>query len=368
MIFIVYGTRAELIKFSPLIRELMRRKAKFKTVDIGQHDNRSLNKSLRLPDPDFRLGGSYRSTWSKLEASFVTYPIAAALALMWGLNVFVKLAAILSKGDVVVTHGNAMGVPVSIYASKFSLRNKKLVHMESGLRGNSSNTRLLDFIYKFADKRSDLLFAPFKSSMKNLKNSEINGKIIQSGDVMKDVVKETLKIKPKIKIPKGDYVVANITRSIINEVDAKHLLRALSDSPIDVLLIMNPVIKNRIEKFGLRKMLKSERIKPMQILDYPDFLHLLARSKGVITDSTGVEEECAALEKPCIVTNDFLQIPELEHEGVVKITGCNYIGVLGCLRKINDGRWKIKNKNILGKGNVTKMIADRIISLERSSK
>jgi UDP-N-acetylglucosamine 2-epimerase (non-hydrolysing) len=131
---------------------------------------------------------------------------------------------------------------------------------------------------------------------------------------------------------------------------------------------MNPVIKNRIEKFNLKKMLKSEKIKLMQTLDYPDFLHLIAKSRGVITDSTGVEEECAALGKPCIVTNDFLQIPELEQSGIAKVTGCNYIGILGNLRKINDRRWKIKNKNILGKENVTKMIADKIISLERYSK
>jgi UDP-N-acetylglucosamine 2-epimerase (non-hydrolysing) len=368
MIFIVYGTRAELIKFSPLIRELKRRKAHFNTVDIGQHDNSSLVKSLKLPQPDFHLGSSYRSIWSNLEASSMTYPVAATLALLWGFKVFVKLPSILSKGDVVVTHGNAMGVPLSIYASKLSSRKPKLVHMESGFRGNTKSTSLLDFFYEFADFRSDLLFAPFKSSEKNLRTSGVKGKVILSGDVMKEVVRETLKIKPKIKIPRGDYVVANITRSIFNKTDAKHLLHALADSPIDVILIMNPVIKRRIEKFELKGMLKSKRIKTMNSMDYPDFLHLLSRSKGAITDSNGVEEECAALCKPCLVTNDFLQIPEFEDALVVKRVGCNYIGLLGGLRKIKDGRWRIKNQNILGKGNSTKLIADYLISLEGRSR
>ncbi len=366
MIFIVYGTRAELIKFSPLIRDLKRRKTKFKTVDIGQHDNESLQKSLRLPKPDFHLGKSLRPTWSKLEATFVTYPIASLLALAWGFKVFVKLARILSSGDIIVTHGNAMGVPLAIYATKFSTKKPKLVHTESGLRGNTSSARLVDFFFKFADKRSDILFTPFKSAEKNLKAEDIKGKIILSGDLMKDVVRETLKIRPKIKMPKGDYVVANITRSIVNRHDAKNLLYALVDSPIDVILIMNPVIRKRIEKFRLDKLLKSEKIKVMLTMDYPDFLHLIKNSKGTITDSTGVEEECAFMEKPCIVTNDFLQIPELEEFGIVKKTGRNYIAILNGLRKIKNGTWKIKAKNLFGSSSPTKKIANYLIALERS--
>lgn len=368
MIYLVYGTRAELIKFSPLIRELKSRKATFKTVDTGQHENEDLRKSLRLPKPDFHLGKSYRSRWSSLEASFVTYPIASLLALVWGFKVFVKLANILSKGDVVVTHGNAIGVPLAIYATKFSMRKPKLVHMESGFRGNTKNARLLDFLYKFADNRSDILFTPFKSTEKNLRSGDIRGKVILSGDVMRDVVRETLKFKSKTKRRKGDYVVANITRSVIDKHDAKQLLHALSDSPIDVVLIMNPVIKKRLRNFNLEKLVKSKRIRQLPIIEYPDFLSLLKNSRGAVTDSTGVEEECAVLGKPCIVTNDFLQIPELESAGIVKKTGCNYIGILGGLRKIARGKWKVSSKKILGSGSPTKKIADHLLSLERYSR
>jgi len=365
MIFIVYGTRAELIKFSPLIRELKRRKADFRTVDTGQHENEALRKSLRLPKPDFHLGKSYRSKWSNLEASFVTYPMASLLALIWGLGVFVKLAHILSHGDVVVTHGNAMGVPLAIYATRFSSKRPKLVHMESGFRGNTKNARLLDFIYRFADRRSDMLFTPFKSTEKNLKSGDIRGKVILSGDVMKDVVRETLKIKPKNRKPKGDYLVANITRSVVDRHDAKQLLHALSDSPIDIILIMNPVIKKRIRNFGLEGLIKSERIIQTPAMEYPDFLHLLKKSRGAVTDSTGVEEECAVLGKPCIVTNDFVQIPELEQSGILKRAGCNYIAVLSCLRKIRYGGWKIKNRNVITGGSPTKKIVDNILSLDQ---
>lgn len=368
MIFIVYGTRAELIKFSTLIKELKSRKVDFKTVDIGQHENEKIRKSLGLPKPDFHLGSSYRKSWSRMEALVFTYPVAVILALVWGLKTFVKLAGILSRGDIVVTHGNAMGVPLAIYATKISGSGKKLVHMESGFRGNTASTKLLDFIYKLADSKCNILFTPYRSTESNLRAEGVDGKIVLSGDVMKDVVKETLKIKPRVRIPSGSYILANSTRSIVDKHDANHFLHALHDSPMKTVLILNPVISRRIERFGLAEMLKSDKIIQMPPVDYPDFLHLLKRSSGAITDSTGVEEECAALGKPCIVTNDFLQIPELENIGVTRKTGCNYIGILTGLRRIHSGRWKTKKATTMGaEGSPTKRIVDELLTHRRET-
>lgn len=364
MIFIVYGTRAELIKFSPLIRELKRRKIKFSTVDTGQHDNDSLHKSLGLPRPDFHLGKSYRSTWSGLESTMVTYPMASMLALLWGVKVFVKLARIVYNGDIVVTHGNAMGVPLAIYAARLARSRPHVVHMESGFRAGTGGSKLVDFIYRFTDKRSDYLFTPFKSSRENLKSDDIMGRIVVSGDVMKDVVKQTLRIAPKSKPPRGKYVVVNMTRSIVTKHDAKHFMKAMEDSPVKTVLVLNPVIRRRLEKFGFSKDVK--RIGAAEPMDYPDFLHLLNGSIGAVTDSTGVQEECAVLGKPCISTNDFLQIPELREAGIVRVVGTNYMGILRGLVKMTDGSWKVRNRSVMGSGSPTKLIADHIVALQRS--
>ena len=299
------------------------------------------------------------------------------LALTWGVKVFLKITWVLSRGDTIVTHGNAMGVPLAIYSARLrnyditgkpGKRKYKIVHMESGLRGNTGATRLLDAIYKFADKRSDTLFTPFNSTRKNLRSEEIKGKIILSGDVMKDVVRETLKIKPRTKNPKSNYVLASITRSIITKHDALQLLHAIRDSQMKTILILNPVIKNRIHKFGLSKLLVSDNIELMKPTDYPAFLNLLNNSKGAITDSTGVEEECAVLGKPCISTNDFLQIPELAESGVVRKAGCNYIAILGGLRKIKGGYWKVRKNSAMVSGSPTKRVADYLTRLERGSR
>jgi len=369
MINIVYGTRAELIKFSPLIRELDRRRVNFRTIDLGQHDNKSLHRALRIPEPDRHLGKSSRVAWSKLEALPVTYPFAVIMAMVWGVKVFFSISSIIKDGDVVVTHGNTMGVPPTIMATKINGvlgKNHRTVHFESGFRGGTKSSRLLDVFYRFADRHSDVLFTPFRSTEKKLRSEGMRGKIILSGDVVKDVVKQTLKIKPGIKIPTGSYVVVNITRSIVNKFDARHLVEALRDSPLDIVLITNPVIEKRLEKFRLDKLLIAPNIKKMMPMDYPDFLHLVKGSVGVVTDSGGLQEECLVMRKPCIVTNDYLQINELRDFGVVKMTGCNYSGIISGLNKIRDGRWKLVNIPTSA-GSPTKKIADYLIMMEKNT-
>ena len=63
MIHLVYGTRAELIKFSPLIRGLKKKKISFKLIDTGDHDTRSLRQELKLPEPNYYFGKSPREMW-----------------------------------------------------------------------------------------------------------------------------------------------------------------------------------------------------------------------------------------------------------------------------------------------------------------
>src|SRR5438093_13061725 len=100
MIHLVYGTRAELIKFSPLIRGLKKKKISFKLIDTGDHDTRSLRQELKLPEPNYYFGKSPRETWS-----LALFPFAVLLALLWGAYVFLRLAGIfLKEGKIIIYH------------------------------------------------------------------------------------------------------------------------------------------------------------------------------------------------------------------------------------------------------------------------
>lgn len=356
MIHIIYGTRAELIKLSTIIEELEKRKIEFKLIDNGQHDTEELRKSLKIRKPDYFLGKSLRKIWSKLESSPVTYPVAVLTSLVWGTKVFFKLLNILSReGGLVIFHGNTMSVPLVIGAAKFSRRKIRLVHFESGLRANTRRSILLDKLYKFGDHHADYLFVPYKSCEKNLRKEKVKGKILYSGDVMFDVVKRNLKFKTSERIPKTKYVVANFTRSILTKKDAEEIITTFENLKHKILGFLNPVIENRLKQFDLiRKLRNLKNVNLKRSIPYIDFLHLIKNSDFVITDSAGVEEECVALGKFCIVTNDFIQFRELENSGLIKMSGCNSEKILEI---INSNEKNLKTKLIIQKS-ATKIIAD----------
>ncbi|MDP7141469.1 MAG: UDP-N-acetylglucosamine 2-epimerase, partial [Candidatus Woesearchaeota archaeon] len=184
MIFLILGTRSEVIKLSSLIRELIKRKITFKTIHTGQHDTLNLMKSLELPEPDYYLGKSLRKQWSKSR-------IAPILALIWGASVFLKLRKIFQrdKPGIILYNGNTMAVPLACFAARSILFYKPLlVHRESGLRANSIRGGWLDPLRKTGEYFGNILFTPSKQALISLKNQYNNKKIVYTGDAKFEII------------------------------------------------------------------------------------------------------------------------------------------------------------------------------------
>jgi len=56
-------------------------------------------------------------------------------------------------------------------------------------------------------------------------------------------------------------------------------------------------------------------------LDYPDFVWMMNRSKIIITDSGGVQEEAPSLGKPVLVMRNTTERPEAVDAGTVILVG-----------------------------------------------
>lgn len=396
MMHIVYGTRAELIKFSYFIKELKRRNIEFKLVDTGQHDTRYLTKILKLPDPDYFLGESLRKFWIKQRYHF----ISSLIALFWGFFVFLKLRKIFRReGEIIIFHGNAMSVPLSVFAAKFARKflllsfisiialsikiliaktfgrnfnfklmlssdsNLTLIHFESGLRGNTKESFLIDAFYKIGDHNADILFVPAKSCQSNLERELVDGKIIFTKDSFFDVIKFVQKIKPKIEAPKVDYILLTLTVSLTNKEKAKILSDVLSKSPFKVILAINKRMREKLVKYGVLEEIKNNyNVKIISPINYTAFQELEKNSIAVVTDSNGVQEECNFFKKPCIVLNDFIQYPELERFGIAKVTGYNKSLILKTLEDIKNKRGLYQtaknSKFMLGDFKSTKRIVE----------
>ena len=339
MLTLVYGTRGELIKFASLIKEFRRQKINFLTVDTNQQDTRDIVELLKLPKPDFRLRKSPREKWSKLSSRKMVplkmlgpYSISgAALSLMWGIKAVGSLKKIFTNtGGPIIYLGNTLTVGIAVRAAQGLKKIPALIDYEAGLRTGENN--LLDFGYKIGENAADLIFIRSPELEDNMNG--VKGKIVCIGNPVVETARLALSVKSSVELPKGKYILANSVR-VRNENDLNELITAMENSPLPVIYSPNPAIKAMLSKMNMQ----LENIKIIEKLNYVDYIHLMKYSSCVITDSNGVEEECAALRKPCIVTNNFLQYGDLSNYNVF-VTGCNSSEILSKIEIVKRGRLK----------------------------
>ena len=98
-------------------------------------------------------------------------------------------------------------------------------------------------------------------------------------------LKEIASAKPQIKIIYPVHLNPNVQESV-----RRHL------SGLDNVILIDP-------------------------LSYPDFIWLMNRSKIIITDSGGIQEEAPSLGKPVLVMRDTTERPEAVEAGTVILVG-----------------------------------------------
>jgi UDP-N-acetylglucosamine 2-epimerase (non-hydrolysing) len=197
-----------------------------------------------------------------------------------------------------------------------------LVHVESGERSFDFN--MPEEINRITtDVLSDLLFTTTEQSSMNLYEEGIDPrKVFLAGNIMLDAVDQNLKRAKDSSILEtlnaagksanidihGDagYAVATLHRA--GNVDESSVLRSLLSALMQVgvhLPIVFPV-HPRTRKLidGLdrefRAGLDQSHILVTEPLGYLDFLHLISRSRLVLTDSGGIQVETTYLGIPCL--------------------------------------------------------------------
>ena len=331
LISIVLGTRPEIIKMSPVIRELERRKVDYFVIHTGQHYSYNMDKiffeDLELPEPDYKLdvGEKYHTHGSQTG------------------EMIKGLEKILMKEnpDIVLVEGDTNTVLAGgLAAVKLHIA---VGHVEAGLRSfdrdmpEEINRVLVDHI-------SDYLFAPTKLAKKNLLNEGINKeKIYVTGNTIVDAVYQNLEIAKrksriiyKYKLKKNEYILVTFHRqeNVDNPVRLKSLVDMLNRLDFLTIFPMHPRTRKRIEEFGYK--IKNEKVLVIEPLGYLDFLLLLSNSKIVLTDSGGIQEESNILHIPCLTLRDNTERPETVEAGSNIVVGVESENVIKTLYQIMD--------------------------------
>jgi UDP-N-acetylglucosamine 2-epimerase (non-hydrolysing) len=349
-ISIILGTRPEIIKMGPIIRECEKQNLDYFILHTGQHYSYNLDKvffdELELPEAKYNLdvgSGSHAEETGKM---------------LIGMEKILRK----EKPDVVLVEGDTNTVLAgALAASKLHI---KVGHVEAGLR--SYDRQMPEEINRvLADHVSNYLFAPTEKAKKNLLREGIEeDKIFVTGNTIVDVVYQNLEIAKRkvdilnrLNLNPEEYFLVTAHRH--ENVDIKERLKGILDGLESVyrefnFLIIYPVhprTKKRIREFGLEVPKGVELIEPLGFLE---FLQLEANAKLVLTDSGGVQEETCILKVPCVTLRDNTERPETLEVGSNVLSGVNQTNILeGVKFMLNKERnWN----NLFGDGKTGSII------------
>jgi len=352
---IVVGTRPEIIRMAPVIKEMIKKNLSFYFIHTGQHYDFNMSeifiKELELPKPDFHLKYHGKTHAAQLSKMMIFLE-----------KLFKKI-----KIDLVLVEGDTNSVlATALVASKLQI---PIGHVEAGPR--SFDIKKPEEINRvLTDHISTLLFAHSNICKEFLLNEGLpKESIFVTGNTIIDVcLKYSKLIEKKAKFfnqlkPKRPYVLVTLHRA--ETVDKKEKLKEFLEvieyvsNKYEIFFPVHPRTEKNLKKFGLiGKYNKIKNLHMLRPLGYFDFLKFLKNSKAVITDSGGVLKEATAFKIPTIIFN--YNWPDWEgYNTFWFLSGENYKNTIKIFDRITsvDFEFKLKNKKCpFGKGDAGKKI------------
>ncbi len=360
-ITIVVGTKAELIKCMPIMLELQKQKKDYWFMHTGQHPVRKACIEFGIKKPDFILSKEPdRSTkfWSKINR----------ISLVWFLFMIPKIKKLMRKlkPRYVIYHGDTMSTAAAaIASSKFLNQNKswKNVHLEAGLRSGSLFEPFPEEISRqISDRFSDILLAVSDLTEKNLYKYRDKKQIIKIGNTIIDsaLISYSKAKKMKLKKPRGRYALINIHRheNLNSKERLKKIIEIIKNVGIKAVWPLHDNTTYYLKKYRLMNETENKKnIKIIPLIDYFNFIYLLAKCEYIISDGGSIQEESLVFKKPCIILRKKTERREGLGTDINFLTNLNVNYSKKIIKNIENKKIKIKkSKNPYGKRGVSKRI------------
>jgi len=302
MIHFFIGTKAQFIKMAPLMAELQKRKIPFRYVDSGQHAalTRSLRGVFGLEEPDICLREKREDIASVSDAIFWYLKYLAITFFNPGW----LRKRIFPEGGICLIHGDTLSTLLGMQMARRA--GLAVGHVEAGLRSFRIWDPFPEELIRICCMRySQVLFAPSGEAFGNLRSMNIRGRIVRtSGNTVADALLLTDNMPVSVKIPEKPFALATCHR--LETITKKHRLgkvvallnRAAEQMPL--IFVRHKPTRRYLRQFYLENKLDPNIIR-MDMLDYGDFVALLKKARCVLTDGGSIQEECAYLDKPCLI-------------------------------------------------------------------
>lgn len=286
-VVICVGTRPDVLKMAPVWENLRKNpEIDVKIFWSGQ------GKDIFPPEHQYMLDYSANISWESLNE---------ALDALIG-----RFTDYLSdvNPDLVLVHGDdATAYGCAIAACRGSYR---LGHVEAGLRTYADEPEPEERYRVLIDALADIHFAPDHIAYDNLiSEGAPESSVYITGNTINDVLAkgETPRLASLVTLHRRENAGDRIQRAL-------DILWTWSDD-VDFTIIAHP---NWQDRYKIRGDLRV--ISPV---DHSTLVSLLARSDFVVTDSGGLQEECAFLGVPCLVYRNVTERTALLDLGAITL-------------------------------------------------
>jgi UDP-N-acetylglucosamine 2-epimerase (non-hydrolysing) len=340
-LMIVFGTRPEVIKLAPVIEELRARPGRFSVASCFTAQHREMCETLLR---FFAIEPAYDLDIMIEKQSLMNIATRTMR----------RLDDVLSRdpADMIIVQGDTTSAFAAALLAFY--RRIPVAHVEAGLRtGDVWNPYPEEMNRTLIGRIAQLHFAPTARAARALGNEGVpRGNVYVTGNTVIDALYLALKKTPgRARPPRGRsaragargrhliLVTAHRRESFgkgIEEICAAILDLVERNEDVDVFFPVhpNPAVKRTVE----RTLSRHPRITLSPPLEYPDLIDVMRKSRIVLTDSGGLQEEAPALGLPVVVMRDETERPEIVEAGGAVLAGPHRDRIVAAVERILGNR------------------------------
>lgn len=334
----VLGTRPEIVKFSPLL-PLLDRSCRHVLVHTGQHYDENMDRiffrelGLRAPRHFLNVGsaGQGVQTARMLER---LEPIMMRARPDW----------LIVLGD---TNSTLAGMLV---AAKLNI---PIAHVEAGCRSfNRSMPEEKNRV--MVDHVCELLFAPDRQAVRHLAKEGIGGsKVHMVGNTGLDATMRTMKLAKQSRLKRfgvkpETYALATLHRAE-NTDDLPRFERLLNavNQVAERAPVLFPIHPRTVAVLKKHRLKLGPNVRSLPPLGNLDFIALMRNTLFVMSDSGGIQEEAAVVNRPCLILREDTEWTRLVEAGKNFLVGTRTANIVKLAQRLVDSpelRQKIAKK------------------------
>ena len=363
-IIVIFGTRPEAIKMAPVVKELERFPASFKTIVCVTAQHREmLDEVLKL----FNIKPRYDLDIMRDNQSLFEVTTKGLI----GIGKVLKD----QKPDLILVQGDTT---TSFAASLAAFYLKiPIGHIEAGLRTKDKHQPFPEEINRrLTSHLADFHFAPTKRAVNNLVAEGISRKqVFLTGNTIVDAFSCILRGIKTQKVTIKEVVSRELGSKKLILVTAHRrenfgqpikniclALKRIIENNKDVVMVY-PVHPNpNITKPVTKVLAKIPRVKLIKPLDYKDFVYMMNKAYLILTDSGGVQEESSCLGKPVLVMRERTERQEIIEAGMGELVGTDVSRIVRMTQQLLKNKQvyskMAKARNLFGKGNAAYKIVN----------